>query len=280
MQADVQVINAGEDRPIAIRIAERLRNNGLDVWMDLEALASGITLVSSVESAIRNCRVVVYICSEATEQEQWAVEGVAVESTLQRQFRELGHVGPAVISVRVDDTELSPRLAHQDYIDIRDDDFDDQMSILLKRIQERLNRRKVFVSHSSRDKEKVNEIVEQLREDDALDIWYDNDALHPGMILRRNIESGIQSADYLVVVMSQNAIDTLDGWIGFELDQAYEIERERNQLKHYFAIPVLLEAGIKPPGWLGTKVHVDLERDFTEGLRRLVAALKLPIPVR
>jgi hypothetical protein len=276
-KADVQIVQAGEDREIAVKIADGIRRRGIDVWVDLESVMSGFTPVRSVEQAVRNCRVVIYIVSLATEHPNWELEAAVMENAATEQIvRDVERVGPKVVPVRVDDTTLSPAFAHRGFYDIREDDFEKRLDILVDALRKQLDRRKIFISHSSKDKAEVQPIVDCLKDDDSLDVSYDNDALQPGSIIRRGIESGISSADYLIAVISQNVIDTLDGWIGFELDQAYEIERERNKYDHYFAIPVLLEAGLKTPGWLGTKVYVDLTKGFDAGMERLTNALHKP----
>jgi hypothetical protein len=57
-----------------------------------------------------------------------------------------------------------------------------------------------------------------------LEIWSDWNRLRAGHIIRRGIERGIADADYLIALLSKNVIDTMQGWIRFELDQAYERE--------------------------------------------------------
>ena len=102
--------------------------------------------------------------------------------------------------------------------------------------------------------------------------------LQAGQIIRRGIERGIADADYLIALLSNNAIDTIQGWIGFELDQAYERERIVMGRSHYFVIPVVLEKGLNIPGWLSAKVYVDMTIDFKNGVKRIAEAVSANIP--
>ena len=170
------------------------------------------------------------VVSSATQTIGWHNEMQVVEKAAREKFiRKVEKAGPIVIPIRVDDTDLSEAYAHRNYFDIRWPNLEERLDVLADRLHKLLKKRKIFISHSSKDKQEVQPIVDRLKAEKELDVWYDNDSLQPGSIIRRGIESGIASADYLIAVLSKNVIDTLDGWIGFELDQAYEIERERNK---------------------------------------------------
>jgi hypothetical protein len=173
----------------------------------------------------------------------------------------------------VDNDQIPPLLANRLIFDLTKGDIQTRLDELATSIQRQLRMRKVFVCHSSKDKPIVGKIVSALRKEKSISLWYDEDNLKPGSIIRRGIEKGISTADYLLAIISTNSIDTIQGWIGFELDQAYEIERQRNQSDHYFTIPVIIEKGINLPGWLGTKVYVDLTHEFDCGITSILEAI-------
>jgi TIR domain len=188
-----------------------------------------------------------------------------------------------VILVRVDGCRIPVEWLYQlqaeQTFDVLGERFTEDADRLAGFLNEKLSRRLVFVSHSHKDKGIVDKIVANLQESPEIELWYDSTALQPGSVLRRGIEAGIARAHYLLAILSQNAIDRIDGWIGFELDQAYEKERERNLLfGHHFVIPVLVEKNIKIPGWLSTKVWVDLTEDFETRLGELRRSLCRPLP--
>jgi hypothetical protein len=162
--------------------------------------------------------------------------------------------------------------------DLTSGDFEQRLTELADVIRKLLKKRTVFICHSSRDKDSIRPLVRALRRRRNLAVWYDEDSLRPGNIIRRGIEAGISRADYLIAVLSSNAINTIEGWIGFELDQAYEKERQRNQKGHYFVVPVLIESGITIPGWLSTKVYVNLTKNFDKGIAAIVEAVSVGTP--
>jgi hypothetical protein len=274
MKVDVAIISAGEDRQTAARLARQLKAWEIDVWTDLDALVTGITPVRSVEEALASCRVVLYLCSQATFARYFHAETNRVAQP-PRDPRD-----PIVILVRVEDCNIPTELLYraEQTVDLRCFTEDtERLALLLK---DKLSRRLVFICHSHRDKPTVDRIVANLQTSPELELWYDATALQPGAVIRRGIEGGIARAHYLLAVMSRHAIDRIDGWIGFELDQAYEKEREYNRVGHHFVVPVLIDKRVTLPGWLSTKVWVDLTEDFDSQLDRLRRSLCLPFPRR
>jgi hypothetical protein len=274
MKVDVAIISTGEDRQIAAKLARHLKTKGIDVWADLDALVSGITPVRLVEEALASCRVVLYLCSKATFREYFYAETARVARHV-RQQRD-----PVVIFVRVEDCHIPSELLYQanQTFDVLKPSFMQDADRLADLLNEKLSKRLVFICHSHKDKKIVDKIVANLQTSPEIELWYDSTALQPGSVIRRGIEAGIARAHYLLAVLSRNAIDRIDGWIGFELDQAYEKERERNLFGHHFVIPVLIDKRIKLPSWLSTKVWVDLTKDFEAQLDELRRSLCLPFP--
>ena len=274
MPTDVAVIHAGRDREVAARIVSLLRRQGIDVWIDPESLVWGRTPVESVLDAARSAKLILYLCSPATFERHW----VQTESSalMAHQF---DRSNLRIVPVVVEPCELPPLLDSVDHFDLTSGDFDVRLADLADIVRRVLAKRTVFICHSSRDKKTIGPLVTALRGYPELAIWYDETSLKAGSIIRRGIETGISKADYLVAVLSSSAVDSIEGWIGFELDQAYEKERERNKRGHYFVIPVLIETNVRVPGWLSTKVYVDLEHDFDTGIKRIVEAVYVAPPL-
>lgn len=273
MMNDVAIIHAGRDSEIAAAIAARLRRHGVDVWTDPESLVWRRTPRHSVEESILNSRVALLICSPALMEASWDTGGEAAT---------VMHYGDGprarILPVMVEPCELPTFLRHLVYFDMTAGSPDDRMVELVRLIDQVLRKRTLFICHSSRDKAEVLPLVRSLKRRRQLALWYDDDSLKPGSIIRRGIEAGISKADYLLAVLSKNAIDSIEGWIGFELDQAYERERQRNLKGHYFVIPVLIASKVEMPPWLSTKVHVDLTKGFDDGVRAIVSAVSMPMP--
>ncbi|HEX9730412.1 MAG TPA: toll/interleukin-1 receptor domain-containing protein [Thermoanaerobaculia bacterium] len=270
---DISVCHAARDSRAAALIAKGLRNRGMNVWIDPVALANGITPVQSVLDAVAQSRLVLYLCSRATSRPPWLnVEAPAFRKAL--GATPLLRVLPVVLEPC--DLPNFPGFHPHAFME---GSFEDRLDGLAARLEEILAKRRVFICHSHRDKPKVRRIVTTLRRHPNLSIWFDEDSLYPGAILRREIEVAIAEADYLIVVVSKNTIDTLSGWVGFELDQAYERERRRNEVGHHFAVPVLIQRGLALPGWLSTKVYVDATEDFDGAIERLLPAILVAPPM-
>ena len=272
---DVAIAHTGEDRKIAAKIAKGLRKRGISVWIDPDPLVDGFTPVKSIIDTIESSRAILFLCSTATMKPVWQAN--EIQATISHRLYEQDKV--VLFPVMVEPCELPREFSWLMYFDMTKGDFEERLDQLTIAIGLRLHKRNVFICHSSRDKECVRPIVDSLREQRNISLWCDEDSLKAGSVLRRGIELGIAKADYLIAVLSHNAIDTIDGWIGFELDQAYERERSRNEMGHYFAIPVLIDSNVRIPGWLGTKVYVDLTRDFSAGIAALVSSVSTAPPV-
>ena len=274
MSTGVSIVHTGRDREVAARIASLLRRQGINIWIDPQPLVWGRTPTKSVIESAENSKIVLYLCSPAILEQPWEQgEGM----TLQHQLRLRSN--PVLIPVIVSPCDLPPLLSNVNGFDLTSGDFDQRVAKLANIILRLLKERTIFICHSSRDKDSVRPLVHSLQRRRNLSVWYDEASLRPGSIIRRGIEAGISKADYLIAVLSSNTIDTIGGWIGFELDLAYEKERLRNQKEHYFVIPVIIEHGIVVPGWLSTKVHVDLTRGFNKGVSAIVKAISVDTPV-
>src|SRR5882762_9142138 len=62
----------------------------------------------------------------------------------------------------------------------------------------------VFLSHSSKDKDVVRALAEQLRSD-GLRVWLDDWEIRPGDHVQAKIEEGLEHSRVLVLCMSANA---------------------------------------------------------------------------
>ena len=74
----------------------------------------------------------------------------------------------------------------------------------------------VFISHASDDKQDVVTPLAEALHAGGLTVWYDDFELKIGDSLRRNIDRGIASSRFGVVVLSKAFFDK--GWTNYELD--------------------------------------------------------------
>jgi len=75
--------------------------------------------------------------------------------------------------------------------------------------------KKTFISHSSKDKEIVNELAEKLHE---TNVWFDLWDMEVGDELSEKIETGIDEAKNFLIVLSKNSVKS--SWVRYELNMA------------------------------------------------------------
>jgi len=123
----------------------------------------------------------------------------------------------------------------------------------------------VFLSHSSRDKE----IVRQLAEDLNLlqvDAWLDEWEIQAGDSLAEVVGSALEASRYVAVILGDNFADSR--WARDEMKQA--LARER-RLDSGIVLPVLC-GNAELPSFLEEKAYLDLREDnYYSGLLRLAA---------
>src|SRR3954447_23570398 len=63
---------------------------------------------------------------------------------------------------------------------------------------------RIFISYSAQDKHIVSRIADRLRQD-GHDVWIDSLQIQPGDNILQKIEDGLEHADALVVIVSENS---------------------------------------------------------------------------
>jgi AAA domain-containing protein/TIR domain-containing protein len=121
----------------------------------------------------------------------------------------------------------------------------------------------VFLSHSSRDKLRVRQLAEGLR-DAGLRVWFDEWAIQPGDDIYAAIENGLEYARSLILCMSQAAIES--DWVKLERNTA--IFRDPQNKGRSF-IPLLLE-DCRPPAVISRIAYMDWRNGGAEALAKLI----------
>jgi hypothetical protein len=124
----------------------------------------------------------------------------------------------------------------------------------------------VFIIYSSRDKSIATKIARDL-DRHGVRVWLDTYELLPGDSLAEKITQGVQTSDYLLVILSENSVRS--PWVQRETGIAYQRNREASAQR---VIPVLIDDSEVPSDLAGT-VYVDLRAGYEEGLARIVAAV-------
>lgn len=127
---------------------------------------------------------------------------------------------------------------------------------------------RLFISYASADKAVARRIATQLKARGAF-VWFDEFELNVGDSLRSKIEHGLSSSDYLVVLLSRNAVES--SWVQSELSAALSVELTTRDIT---ILPLLVE-DCDIPVLLRSRLYLDLRHDFDAGIDRLAKQLGL-----
>jgi hypothetical protein len=125
---------------------------------------------------------------------------------------------------------------------------------------------RVFISHSSKDKEFVRQLAADLTVAGHTP-WLDEWEIQVGDCIVHAIGEGLAQADYVVLVLSQNSVES--GWVEREWAPAYWDEIQKKQR---FLLPVML-SDCTIPLLLKTKKYADFRRSYAAGFAQLVNAI-------
>ena len=124
----------------------------------------------------------------------------------------------------------------------------------------------IFVSHSSLDKSVAKQLASDLKHY-GHDVWLDEWQIKVGQCIPTAIEKGIQDTDFVVLLLSTQAVQS--HWVDREWKIAYWDEVNTNSI---VVLPVLLEeCGI--PKLLQTKKYADFRKSYGIGFHELVGAI-------
>jgi hypothetical protein len=112
----------------------------------------------------------------------------------------------------------------------------------------------IFLSHNIKDKDFVRKLALDL-DCHGLKVWLDEAELKIGDSLIEKIREGIDSVDYVAVVLSPNSIQSK--WVQKEIDVAMTLEISGKEIK---VLPLMLER-CELPGFLLGKFYADFTQD-------------------
>jgi len=120
----------------------------------------------------------------------------------------------------------------------------------------------IFLSHASIDKPFVEKLAKDLNAL-GISVWYDKYEIKPGETILLKIEEGIQSSDYLGLVISKEAMESK--WVLTEITSAWQKQVE----KGYFVVPIYYRDCEIPLFLQGIK-YADFRTDYKQGFEDLV----------
>lgn len=125
----VYISYATRDRLAAVKIAEALETQGLDVWYDDWALHPGDSIAAKIREAVTSRDVLIVLVSHHSSDSQWMQEELGTFLPRQLQDRAI-----RVIPALLEDCDMPPALASWPRVDLRAD-FEGALSALGQRLR-------------------------------------------------------------------------------------------------------------------------------------------------
>ena len=134
----------------------------------------------------------------------------------------------------------------------------------------------IFLSHSGADTQAARHLAEILRRN-ALEVWFDQDNIHPGDRWQSTLEEAITQASAMLVYIGASGIQT---WVDREV--RFGLVRNTHNRDAFRFIPVLGEGSdpAKLPPFVQQHQYVDLRNSHRdpEQIRRLIEVLRNASP--
>lgn len=126
---------------------------------------------------------------------------------------------------------------------------------------------RIFISHSSRDKDIARRLAKDLRRA-RFHVWFDEWEIVIGDSITQRISAGLENADFVVVLLSEHSVSS--GWVEKEWHSKIGVEATNREV---VILPALVDQCHIPPLLLD-KRHANLASSYTAGLAELIAALR------
>jgi TIR domain len=125
----------------------------------------------------------------------------------------------------------------------------------------------VFICHRKDDDKKAERLAAEIR-GAGHNVWIDLWNIEIGDSIVERINEGLESANYVIVCYSTIGIDS--PWIKREWSTTLTNQLNGKNLK---LLPVVLTGG-GPPYILSDLFYVDLTKDWSEGIKRVLHAIR------
>lgn len=143
-------------------------------------------------------------------------------------------------------------------------------SALIEELEKPEYEKKIFLSHSSKDKFFARKLAEGLKSN-GIDVWIDEAEIKVGDSLTEKIGKAIETTHYFGVILSENSINS--EWVKKELQIA--IQKELSS-KKVVVLPILLER-VEIPSFLKDKLYADFTNpdNFDSEFSKILDALSV-----
>lgn len=125
---------------------------------------------------------------------------------------------------------------------------------------------KVFLSHSSSDKEFVKSLAVDLKYY-GFDVWLDEWNIFAGESISSKIADGISKSRFVILILSKESVDSR--WVESEWESKYWDEIQLNEI---MVIPIIKEK-CEIPQLLKSKKYIDFTIDYSQALEDLKESL-------
>jgi len=122
---------------------------------------------------------------------------------------------------------------------------------------------KIFLCHSSKDKEFVEQIAKDLN-DHGVDVWYDKWEIKVGDSIIQKINSGIEDSSHMGMILSPHSIES--NWVKKEFDAGLIKEIDT---KKVVLLPILFKKCLIPT-IIKSKMYANFTNGYQEGLKELL----------
>lgn len=126
---------------------------------------------------------------------------------------------------------------------------------------------RVFISHSSKDKDFVRKLTSDLKAHN-LAVWFDEQELGVGDSIVQGVSEGLKNTDYFILVISQNSLQSK--WVQQEFNSAMMSELSG---KGVVVLPIRIDDASVPP-LLTDRIYADFRTNYDKGLEALLRVFK------
>ena len=126
--------------------------------------------------------------------------------------------------------------------------------------------KKVFLSHSSADKQFVRKLAEDLKER-GLEVWFDEWEIKVGDSIVEKIQEGISSGGFLIIVLSESSV--CSPWVKEEINAGFFKQVSDSDIQ---LLPALvMDCGI--PTLLRHRKYADFRKRYISGFDEILTAI-------
>jgi hypothetical protein len=136
-----------------------------------------------------------------------------------------------------------------------------------QRHREDTGSRVAFLSHSSKDKPIIRQIASDLTAE-GITVWLDELRVHVGDSIPDQIAQGLAEADFFLIALSENSVQS--EWVRRELNQALLKEIEKRKV----VIMPLKLSDCEIPSLIKDKKYADFSKSYREGISALLHSIK------